>query len=62
MAKDCHDCRYTLPNEPSPYCRCLLEYNQATTKEKIKNGLIGRCDDWKQVLPTADDRNETLGE
>jgi hypothetical protein len=54
MSHDCHDCRYEL-KEPNPYCRCLLTYGEGITIEKIKDGLIGRCKDWKPVEKQQND-------
>jgi len=56
--RDCHDCRYHLPNERSPYCRCLLTYGEGVTLERLKSGLIGQCDDWKPFAATTTDESE----
>lgn len=47
---DCHDCRYHLNGEKSPYHRCLIFYGQGIAKEMLKDGLIGRCDEHKGIL------------
>jgi len=52
---DCNDCRYYLSEEISPYHRCLIVYGQGSAKEIIKDGLLGRCDEHKGILPTKEE-------
>lgn len=53
----CHNCRYHLENEGNPYLRCLQFYNQFDSVEKIKLGLIGKCEEYKPILEY--DNNKT---
>lgn len=50
---DCHDCRYHLTGEIHAYHRCLLAYGHA--KEKVKDGLIGQCNDHKPIAKQPSD-------
>ena len=52
---DCHDCRYHLTVETNPYNRCLIFYGQGIAKEKLKDGLIGRCDEHKGIAPEKEE-------
>jgi len=44
----CHECRYHLDNVDNPYARCLIFYNQGIAVSKLRAGLIGKCEEFKE--------------
>ena len=49
MLGSCHTCRYHLEGESNLYARCLQYYNKGEAVERLRQGLIGRCEIYRSI-------------